>query len=82
VPLEDDVLPLMNPIVGTSGKVYTELPIPKRTPVTVSAIGYNLCVPFTDSSPPSQRCTHIIVFMTGTRMYGVQMLTNSDRSVG
>ena len=44
VPIEDDILPLTNPIVGTSGKVYTELPIPKGTPVSVSTLGYNLCV--------------------------------------
>jgi len=41
VPIEDDVLPLTKPIVGTSGRVYTELPIPKGTPITVSTIGYN-----------------------------------------
>jgi len=41
-PTENDVLPLTKPIVGTSGRVYTELPIPKGTPVTISTIGYNL----------------------------------------
>ena len=44
VPIEDDVLPLTKPIVGTSGKVYTELPVSKGTPVGISTIGYNLCV--------------------------------------
>ena len=49
LPIEDDVLPLTNPVVGTSGKVYTELPIPKGTPVTISAFGYNMCTALTDS---------------------------------
>ena len=40
--MQDDVLPLTKPVVGTSGKVYTELPIPKETVVTVSVTGYNL----------------------------------------
>ena len=42
--MQDDVLPLTKPIVGTSGKVYTELPIPKGTIVTVSMSGYHLCL--------------------------------------
>jgi len=50
MPIEDDVLPLTKPVVGTSGKVYTELPVPKGTPVTVSVIGYHLCVPLTEPS--------------------------------
>jgi len=41
-PTQDDILPLTKPIVGTSGRVYTELPIPKGTPVTISTAGYNL----------------------------------------
>ena len=40
---QDDVLPLTKPIVSTSGRVYTELPIPKETTVTVAMSGYNLC---------------------------------------
>ena len=59
MPIEDDVLPLTKPIVGTSGKVYTELLVPKGTPVTVSAMGYNLCVPFTGPSPVSRQRIHI-----------------------
>ena len=42
VPIQDDVLPLTKPIVGTSGRVYTELPVPKGTNVTISVAGYNL----------------------------------------
>jgi hypothetical protein len=30
-PKEDDVLPLSKPVVGLSGKVYKELPIPAGT---------------------------------------------------
>ena len=45
-PIEDDVLPLTKPIVGSSGRVYTELPIPKGTPIFISLHGYNLLVPF------------------------------------
>ena len=41
-PIRDDVLPLAKPIVGTSGRVYTELPIPKGTVLTLSTFGYNL----------------------------------------
>ena len=45
-PIEDDVLPLTKPIVGNSGRVYTELHIPKGTPIGISTIGYNWCIPF------------------------------------
>ena len=40
-PIQDDVLPLTKPFVGTSGRVYTELPIPEATAIYISAIGYN-----------------------------------------
>ena len=43
-PIDDDLLPLSKPIVGISGKVYNELPVPKGTMVALSAFGYNLCV--------------------------------------
>ena len=76
--MEDDVLPLTKPIVGISGKVYTELPIPKGTHVALSVHGYNLYVSFT---PPRYRA-HIVVFTAGTRICGVRMLTRSDRNVG
>jgi len=36
-----DILPLAKPIIGLSGKVYTELPIPAGTTIVVSAFGYN-----------------------------------------
>jgi hypothetical protein len=38
----DDVIPLSKPIVGISGKVYNELPIPGGTLVVASIYGYNL----------------------------------------
>ena len=41
-PIEDDVLPLTKPIVGTSGRVYRELLIPKGTAVIIPTSGYNL----------------------------------------
>jgi len=43
-PVEDDVIPLTKPITGISGRVYTELPVPKGTSVSVSTIGYNMYV--------------------------------------
>ena len=43
-PIEDDVLPLTKPFVGTSGRAYTELPIPKGAVLYVSLTGYNLYV--------------------------------------
>lgn len=54
-PKKDDILPLSKPIVGISGKVYKELPIPAGTPVTISTVGYNLCVnPFDPRSSMNQ----------------------------
>ena len=78
-PIQDDILPLTKPVVGTSGKVYTELLIPKGTSITVSMMGYNLYISFTKLPP---RGAHIITFMAGTRICGVQTLVNSGRSVG
>ena len=43
-PIRDDVLPLTKPIVGASGRVYSELPVPKGTAVTLSTFGYNLYI--------------------------------------
>lgn len=37
-------MPLSKPIVGVSGRVYHELPVPAGTIVTISTVGYNLCV--------------------------------------
>ena len=42
VATQDDVLPLTKPIVGVSGKVYKELPVPAGTLVILSTAGYNL----------------------------------------
>jgi hypothetical protein len=42
VPKEDTVLPLSTPIVGISGKVYEELPVPAGTIMNLSLVGYNL----------------------------------------
>jgi len=41
-PKKDDVLPLSKPIVGVSGKVYKELPIPAGTRVMISTVAYNV----------------------------------------
>jgi hypothetical protein len=43
-PMTDDVLPLTNPIVGASGKVYNELFVPAGTLIFASVTGYNLYV--------------------------------------
>ena len=50
-PKKDDVLPLSKPIFGVSGKVYKELPIPAGTAITISTVGYNLCVHSLDLCP-------------------------------
>ena len=81
-PTQDDILPLTKPVIGTSGKVYTELPIPKETVVTVSVTGYNLYV-FSVKLPPHPRpSVHTITLVAETRMCGVRTLVSSDRSVG
>ena len=67
IPIEDDVLPLTKPIVGTSGRVYTELPIQKGTPVTISTVGYNLYVFFGE---PRRYGSHIIVSWQEPRFVG------------
>ena len=79
-PTEDDVLPLTKPIVGTSGKVYTELPIPKGTTIVISTFGYNLHV-FSLSRRYFDGAL-IFCFVAGTRIYGVQTHASSDQSVG
>ena len=43
-PKKDDVLPLSKPVIGVSGKVYNELPVPAGTITLISITGYNLCV--------------------------------------
>lgn len=42
VPKNDIVLPLVKPILGISGKVYKELPVPAGTLLNISMVGYNL----------------------------------------
>jgi hypothetical protein len=39
---KNDVLPLSKPVVGISGKVYKELPIPAGTPMFASTVGHSL----------------------------------------
>jgi len=85
VPTQDDILPLTKPIVGTSGRVYSELPVPKGTAVTVSMLGYNLCVFvffYSRHHLLSRALVFIYLFGAGTRMCRAQTLMNSDQSVG
>ena len=85
VPTQDDILPLTKPIVGTSGRVYSELPVPKGTAVTVSMLGYNFYAFVSSHSRHhvlSRAPVFIYLFVAGTRMCGAQMLMNSDQSVG
>ena len=49
-PIDDDILPLTKPFVGASGRVYTELPIPKETRIDISTTGYHLYICF--NKPP------------------------------
>jgi len=70
-PIRDDILPLTKPIVGTSGRVYTELPIPKGTVLALSAFGYNLYV-----IPPSHH--HPDLMLTPLFCGGNQDLWGSD----
>ena len=79
-PIQDDILPLTKPIIGTSGRVYTELPVPKGTAVTISTIGYNLYIL---CPKPSPRCSALtIVLVAEIRVCGVQTLMSFDRSAG
>lgn len=80
MPKEDDVLPLSKPVIGVSGKVYKELPVPAGTTITISPIGYNMYV-----CPPLRNHEVVIGFqirVVGTRTCGDQILMNSDRSDG
>ena len=60
-PIEDDLLPLSKPIIGTSGRVYADLPVPKGTMVTLSAFGYNMFV--------ISICSHHLLDMTLTPLF-------------
>ena len=73
-PIEDDILPLTKPIVGTSGRVYAEIPVPKGTVFTLSAFGYNLYISFTRSPPL------LTVALTPFFPYRNQDLWGSDAS--
>ena len=41
---KDNMLPLAKPIVGVSGKVYDEIPVPTGTVAAFSIMGYNMYV--------------------------------------
>lgn len=43
--VNDDVLPLSDPIVTASGKVINEIPIAKGTRVWLSVPGYHMYLP-------------------------------------
>ena len=77
---KDDVLPLSKPIVGVSGKVYTELPIAAGTFLAISTVGYNLCVHSLDPYLPTE--LRLIESSSGTRTCGDLTLMNSGRSGG
>lgn len=72
----DDVLPLSEPITTNSGKVISEVPIPKGTNLTLSFAAYN-------RYPKSLVChnTHPHAFLE-TKRYGEMMPTTSGRNVG
>ena len=55
-PIQDDIMPLSKPVVGSSGKVYAELPVPKGTPISISMLGYNLYEPTIVSSTLRSYC--------------------------
>ena len=55
VSTKDNTLPLAKPIVGVSGKVYNEIPVPTGTTVYVSFIGYNSYVHPLEADPSDDR---------------------------
>ena len=83
VAMKDDFLPLAKPVVGVSGKVYDELPVPAGTVTTISLMGYNLYVRFLDSHTGWNRRVEVNSITTeGIRIYGGQTIMNSDRKDG
>ena len=82
MPIQDDILPLTKPIVGASGRVYKEVPVPKGTAINVSIAAYNMCALFllATTIPLGRALNGFLV--TETRICGVQTLISSDRSVG
>ena len=80
---DDNVLPLSKPVVGVSGKVYNEIPIPAGTFMHISTLAYNLYVHPPDSHPVGNSGIEDgFSRFAGTRTYGDQMLMNSDRNGG
>ena len=77
MPKEDIVLPLTKPIVGISGKVYKELPIPAGTTINLSLLGYNLYV-----SSITLEITGAEIGFAGTKTCGDQTRMNSDQNDG
>jgi hypothetical protein len=83
VVIEDHFLPLAKPVVGISGKVYDELPVPAGTITAISLTGYNLYVRFLGSHTCGDRRVEAnFISLEGTRTYGGQTLMNSDRKDG
>jgi len=81
---KDDVLPLTKPIVGVSGKVYKELPVPAGTLVFISMAGYNLYVYPLVTLPrrPDLVVKTGFYHFAGTKICGDQMPTSSDQNGG
>ena len=52
---KDNMLPLAKPIVGVSGKVYDEIPVPTGTVAAFSIIGYNMYVHPLETDPCEDR---------------------------
>jgi len=83
VAVGDNVLPLTKPIVGVSGKVYKELPVPTGTLVFLSIAGYNL---YARPLAPLPRRDPVVetgfYHFTGIKICGGQTPTSSDRNDG
>jgi len=82
-PTKDDVLPLSKPIVGVSGKVYRELPVPAGTFMYISTAGYNLYVHSLAPHPGRNSVVEAGSYhFTGIKICGDQTPTSSDQSDG
>ena len=80
---KDDVLPLSKPIVGVSGKVYGELPVPAGILIYISTVGYNLYVHSLAPCPGRNSVVEAGSYhFTGTRICGDQTPTSSNQSDG
>ena len=83
VATEDNVLPLTKPIVGVSGKVYTELPVPAGTLTFISLAGYNSYVrPLVLDPHEKHQGWERFRRFTGAKTFGDQTPTNSDQNDG